>query len=656
MHSDGNTPMIEGGRLLAGRYKLLEKIGEGGAAEVFRARDQHLGRLVAVKLLRPQFASDPQSRDRFAVEARAVATLSHPNIVDIFDFGEVPDGSMYIVMQFVEGGDLKDILRQRGRMSPGETIAIAQQVCGALSAAHTQGLIHRDVKPQNILIDSSGNARLTDFGVVKALSAPALTQSGMTFGTAAYLSPEQATGAAIGPASDIYSLGCVMYEMLAGAPPFTGDNAAVVAYKQVWERPRPLHDMVPEVPPSLETIVMRCLNKEPEKRYPSADMLSADLERLNTNFNQPTQAIPLGTIAAAAASAGEWTPVSNRPRAELSQAIPMPLSPNAGGGGSVGTVPPVRAQTTRYEGGEMTVSAQHMAPTLRKAYAGPVRSEVAVVNADRRRGGVSGMLLALAVLAVLGLVGFGIWRGMDQFRLGTSAGPSPTPLVAGGVPSPTALPSPTPRLGGVVVESPGSEQPTPTPIPPTMTTTPPPQSTDTPAPTESPSEPTATPGQAEPTPTVSPVPASQNTITLDDTNFTGGFTNKNGRYHGRTAQWVYGQGTAYNTMATSFNLDVVPDKPASLTVVGVDSEDEAKTPIRIMINGAVIYEGPDPLPNDSRDGPGGKGNWGAYTWELNPGVLQQGINGISIENLDPSDKINYPLFFMLDYATISWGE
>ena len=332
MHADGNTPMIEGGRVLAGRYKLLEKIGEGGAAEVFRARDQHLGRLVAIKLLRPQFTSDPQSRNRFVVEARAAATLSQRNIVDIFDFGEAPDGAMYIVMQYVEGEDLKALLRQRGRMSPSEVVSIARQVCLALSVAHAKGLIHRDVKPQNIMIDSSGNAQLTDFGVVKALSAPALTQSGMTFGTAAYLSPEQATGSAIGPASDIYSLGCAMYEMLAGTPPFTGDNAAVVAYKQVWEQPRPLHDMVPEVPPSLETIVMRCLNKEPEKRYSSADMLAADLERLNSNFGQPTQAVPLGTMAAAAASArglarGDGAATSHPMLAVQTEALCLPCAP-----------------------------------------------------------------------------------------------------------------------------------------------------------------------------------------------------------------------------------------------------------------------------------------------------------------------------------------
>src|SRR4051812_34026921 len=301
MHFDGTTPMEQGGRLLAGRYRILEKIGEGGAAEVFRALDERLDRTVAVKLLRPQFTSDPQSRTRFAVEAKAAARLSHPNIVDVYDFGEAPDGSMFIVMQYVDGENLKDILQKRGRMTAGEVIAIARQVCSALSVAHDKGLIHRDVKPQNIMVDRGGNVRLTDFGVVKALSGPALTQSGMTFGTAAYLSPEQATGAQIGPASDLYALGCVMFEMLSGMPPFTGDNPAIVAYKQVWEQPRPVHDLVPEVPPSLEAIVMRCLNKDPKHRYASTANLADELEKLNSAFSQPTQAVALGTLAASTA-------------------------------------------------------------------------------------------------------------------------------------------------------------------------------------------------------------------------------------------------------------------------------------------------------------------------------------------------------------------
>src|SRR6476469_4543809 len=210
---DGATQRIEGEGLLAGRYSLLEKIGEGGAAEVFRARDQRLDRIVAIKILRSQYVHDQASRARFINEARSASGLTHPNIVDVYDFGEAPDGSMFIAMQFIEGQDLKEVLQKRGRMTAAETISIATQVCHALAAAHARGLIHRDVKPQNILIDRKGHARLSDFGIVKALSGPELTQTGMTFGTAAYLSPEQATGQPISPATDVYGLGCVMYEM-----------------------------------------------------------------------------------------------------------------------------------------------------------------------------------------------------------------------------------------------------------------------------------------------------------------------------------------------------------------------------------------------------------------------------------------------------------
>ena len=322
---DGDTPLTDNRILLAGRYLLLDKIGEGGAAVVYRARDQRLDRIVAIKLLRPQFTTDEASRKRFLNEARTAAGLNHPNVVDIYDFGEGPDGSMFIAMQYVEGQNFKDILQRRGRMTAADLIAIIPQVCQALTAAHSRGLIHRDVKPQNIMIDKQGNVRLTDFGIVKALSGPELTQTGMTFGTAAYLSPEQATGEPIGPASDVYSLGCVMYEMLTGSPPFTGDNPAVVAYKQVWEQPRPLHEWAPEVPPALESIVMRCLNKDPARRYPTAAALAADLVNFGAAFNQPTQAVALGAMSTSAAQ--PMQPYDTPPSAELSRAIPMPAAP-----------------------------------------------------------------------------------------------------------------------------------------------------------------------------------------------------------------------------------------------------------------------------------------------------------------------------------------
>ncbi len=680
-YPDGITPMFEDAhspRVLAGRYSLLNKVGEGGAAEVYRARDERLDRIVAVKLLRPQFTSDQESRSRFAIEAKAAAGLSHPNIVDVYDFGETPDSSIFIVMQYVEGENLKDLLQKRGRMTAGEVITIARQVCNALTVAHNKGLIHRDVKPQNIMVDRVGNVRLTDFGVVKALAAPALTQSGMTFGTAAYLSPEQATGAPVGPASDIYALGCVMYELLAGRPPFVGDNPAVVAYKQVWEQPPPLHTLVPEVPPSLEGAVMRCLDKDPGRRYPNTGALATDLDRINASFNQPTQAVSLGSVAATS-MAEPGKPSDRLPLAEKSQAIPMPVSPNAGH-----AVPPVRVQATQhYNNPNVPTPSPLPAPAQRPpAFMSYPKTpgNAQTLNVNRQRRSMSWLPIVLIVLLGLAICGFGALRGRDFLGAfgptGVSLTPQPTATVVVQRPTPTALAP----LGQIVQGSPITAPqthlptntppplPTNTPIPPvsvsptqapleaTATSAPPPPPlpapTDTPAPP--PEVPTDTPPPPE-QPTDTPVaPQGNNTITLDAADFSGGYTRSNGKYHGRTARWVYGQGTPYHTMTASFTLDRAPQSQANLTITGVDSEDAPKTPIRIEINGAVIYEGRDPLPNDNNTGPNGPGNWGTYTWQFDPGVLQQGGNTLSITNLDPSSKIGYPLFFMLDYATISY--
>lgn len=683
MQSDpqGATPPFENNRLLAGRYLLLQKIGEGGAAEVYRAKDERLDRTVAVKLLRPQFVYDPASRNRFIIEAKAAAGLAHPNIVDIYDFGEGPDGTMFITMQYVDGQNLKDILQKRGRLSPAEAVSIAQQVCYALIVAHAAGLIHRDVKPQNIMIDRIEAVRLTDFGIVKALSGPALTQSGMTFGTAAYLSPEQATGEALSPASDIYSLGCVMYEMLAGTPPFTGDNPAVVAYKQVWEQPLPLHELVPEVPPSLEHVVMRCLNKDPAQRYPTADALATELESLKSGFNQPTQSVPVGGGADAGAASNRWVPAASRKPAELSQPILMPAA--AGGG----AVPPVRAQTTAYNGPPGARVPPAAGPIPRYASPPSAASGVPLVTMRGTRGaGIPWLpfLLAIALL-VFGIVA--VWKGGDLFGgIGGSAG---------ALASPTSTASPTAQLGGVVIGSlvpptntpiatslpsatPAELLPTPTPIAPLATVTPlpltdtpaipthtpaplptdtpalPPQPTATAAPTQ-PAAPTRTPKPKKGKPTPKPKDSGQGyEVTLEDADFEGGYTRSDGVYHGVTATWVYGQGTQYSSMSAQFDTDSPPTGPATLTIRGLDSEDQAKTPIAISLNGSLIYQGLNPLPNDFATGVDGPGNWGVYTWAINPGIIQAGTNTLTITNLDPSSAINQPPFFMLDYAQISW--
>ncbi|HKP53034.1 MAG TPA: protein kinase [Chloroflexia bacterium] len=687
MQTDGSTPMFEGEGTLAGRYRLIEKVGEGGAAEVFRARDIRLDRIVAIKLLRPQYTHDAASRKRFVVEAKAAAALSHPNIVDIYDFGEADDGAMFLAMQFIEGKNLKDILHKRGRLSPAETITIAIQACYALTAAHSKGLIHRDVKPQNIMIDERGNAHLTDFGVVKALSGPSLTQSGMTFGTAAYLSPEQATGEPVGPASDIYALGCVMYECLSGQPPFTGDNPAIVAYKQVWEQPQPLHEMAPEVFPSLESVIMRCLSKDPQRRYPNTEALAQELVTLSVSFNQPTQAVSLGAMASLP-NGGHWTPTGQRASAEMSQPIPMPATPTGGPGGRAGypgqsvANPPHSVPVPRVTPPpqKATSRAQQSSPPTP-----PPRAPVLVNTGGRRDA--SWVPMAVIALLLLGLGGVGVWLGSTLIGPNNPASATPTATLGEVILPPTGTPqlpdatstiaaptavlvlTPTETVTLVItptetlappteVPPPPSETPEPpTPEPPTPTTEPPPEPTAEPTVIIEP-EPTATiePAPVDDTPTPDPITETPGTITIQDTTFTGGYRNGNGLYHNVTATWVYGRGTQYHTMTASFDLDKAPKGEGSLTMVAVDSEDIAKTRIVIAINDTEIFSGPNPFPNDTVNDPSGPGNWGTHTWPVPSKTLRKGSNTLTISNQSLSNCIRCANFFMLDVATISWGR
>src|SRR5918999_2330112 len=275
--SSGSGPEL---LVLGRRYRLREKVGEGAASEVYRADDQRLGRQVAIKLPHTQLTADRAFRRRFSAEARAAATLSHPNVVSVYDMGGAPQGGLFIAMEYVDGRTLADLLAERRRLDPSEALDIARQVCAGLQAAHDRGLIHRDVKPGNILIGRDGIVRLADFGIAKALDATsAMTQPGTVFGTASYLAPEQALGAAVGPATDVYAVGVILFEMLAGARPFSGESATGVAFQHVHAAPPRLSESVPDVHPMLEDIVRRCLEKDPADRYPSARALMGELDQ-----------------------------------------------------------------------------------------------------------------------------------------------------------------------------------------------------------------------------------------------------------------------------------------------------------------------------------------------------------------------------------------
>ncbi len=268
---------MESGHLLADRYELISHIARGGMADVWQAQDRALNRRVAVKVLHPQFSNDESFVKRFRREAQAAANLSHPNIVSIFDWGQ--EGLTYfIVMELIDGRSLRDILRSEGALLPRRATEIASEVASALAIAHQAGLVHRDVKPGNILITTDGTVKVTDFGIARAWDdSQELTRTGAVIGTATYFSPEQAQGESADARSDIYSLGVVMYEMLVGAPPFRGDSPVAVAYQHVSSAVSPIRSISGDVPAALDAITMRALQKQPADRYQSSLDLRADL-------------------------------------------------------------------------------------------------------------------------------------------------------------------------------------------------------------------------------------------------------------------------------------------------------------------------------------------------------------------------------------------
>ena len=271
----------QGPTVFNGRYELLRHIARGGMADVYLARDELLDRQVALKVLFPEFANDPNFVERFRREAQAAANLNHPNIVGIYDWGQ-ERGTYYIVMEFVEGRSIADVLRSTGPLHPDRAAEIAVDVAAALGTAHAAGLVHRDVKLGNILISDSGEVKVADFGIATALAANTetnLTQAGSVMGTATYFSPEQAQGKHLDGRSDLYSLGVVMYEMLTGVPPFVADTPVAVAYKHVQERPVPPSEAGASIAQSLEAITLKLLAKNPANRYPAADDLRSDLRR-----------------------------------------------------------------------------------------------------------------------------------------------------------------------------------------------------------------------------------------------------------------------------------------------------------------------------------------------------------------------------------------
>ncbi|MHB0980065.1 MAG: Stk1 family PASTA domain-containing Ser/Thr kinase [Thermoleophilia bacterium] len=266
------------GRVFDDRYEIIRKLGAGGMAEVYLAHDRHLGRDVALKVLQTRFAGDEQFVERFRREASSAAGLNHPNIVQIYDRGQA-EGTYYIAMEFLEGRSLKDVIVRFAPLRADHIISITTQILEALRFAHRKDVVHRDIKPQNMIVDDEGRVKVTDFGIARAGSASSMTETGSILGTAHYLSPEQAQGGYAEAASDLYALGVVMYEMATGQLPFTGDNPVTIAMRHVNEAPTPPRALAPDVPENIERIILRALAKRPEQRYLTAAAFLEDIYR-----------------------------------------------------------------------------------------------------------------------------------------------------------------------------------------------------------------------------------------------------------------------------------------------------------------------------------------------------------------------------------------
>ena len=269
--------MVDVDSLLLGRYRLGDKVATGGMGTVFSATDEKLGRTVAIKVLADNLAHDQSFVERFRREARAAAGLGHPNIASVYDYG-VDDGCHFIVMELVEGRDLAQLLRAEGPLSPERTVAIVGQICTALGHAHAAGIVHRDVKPANVIVDGDDRVKVTDFGIARAAGDSKLTMTGSVLGTSHYISPEQANGAPMSQRSDLYSLGIVIYECLTGAVPFTGSSPMAVAMKHMNDDVPPPSVLNPDVPAALDWVVATATAKEPSDRYGDADEMMTALE------------------------------------------------------------------------------------------------------------------------------------------------------------------------------------------------------------------------------------------------------------------------------------------------------------------------------------------------------------------------------------------
>ncbi|UVE94078.1 serine/threonine-protein kinase [Dietzia sp. B32] len=450
---------LNSGAILSDRYRLLRLIATGGMGQVWEADDGVLDRHVAVKVLKAEYSSDPEFVERFRSEAKVTARISHPGIATVYDYGQIDDPASgsplsYLVMELVVGEPLSDVLAREGTLPMRHTLDMLEQTGRALNAAHAIGLVHRDVKPGNILITPAGQVKLTDFGIAKSMGASAVTQTGMVVGTAQYIAPEQAMGHETSPAGDVYSLGVVGYECLAGRRPFVADSPVSVAMMHVRDAPPPLPDSVPE---PVRRVLAAAMAKDPGRRYPDGEAFAEAVADLRAGRDPRPPAAFIAAAGAAAGVAGATAATTVLPEGD------------PGGVYRTGSIPdPTRAYTRAHPGtaaqprtrGQQPAPAAHP-PRPRPTQAAPRRPSTPPVTSrppqlGRRGSGCVGWFLVLFVLvavltvaAVIALSNAGVFGSGGLFgrttpTTPTTAAPATTVTTQAPAPAPEPPPTPTP--------------------------------------------------------------------------------------------------------------------------------------------------------------------------------------------------------------------